>query len=235
MRINKYLATCGLGSRRSVEDLIKNGLITINDKVVIDLSYDVKDTDIVKYNGRSVSLVEDKVYIMLNKPKCYITSTKDDQGRKVVVDLIKNCKYKVFPVGRLDYNTQGLLLCTNDGDWANNITHPSKHISKTYIVTTKYMLTNKQLNQIRNGIIIDNIRTLPAKINLTDKDDNYFYYHITIYEGRNREIRKMFEFLGLKIYSLQRIQIGRLALGNLEEGKFRYLNKNEINMVFEGE
>ena len=235
MRINKYLATCGLGSRRSVEDLIKKGLISINDKVVCDLSFDVSSDDIVKYKGKTVSLVEDKVYIMLNKPKCYITSTKDEQGRKVVLDLLKGCKYKVFPVGRLDYNTEGLLLLTNDGDWANNITHPSNHISKTYAVSTKYMLTNKQLNQIRNGIVIDDRRTLPAKINLVDKDEKHYYYHITIYEGRNREIRKMFEFLELKIYSLKRLQVGDLSLGNLEEGKFRYLDKKEINKVFEGE
>jgi 23S rRNA pseudouridine2605 synthase len=235
MRINKYLATCGLGSRRSVEDLIKKGLISINDKVVYGLSFDVSSNDIVKYKGKTVSLVEDKVYIMLNKPKCYITSTKDEQGRKVVLDLLKGCKYKVFSVGRLDYNTEGLLLLTNDGDWANNITHPSNHISKTYAVSTKYMLTNKQLNQIRNGIVIDDRRTLPAKINLVDKDEKHYYYHITIYEGRNREIRKMFEFLELKIYSLKRLQIGDLSLGNLEEGKFRYLDKKEINKVFEGE
>ena len=233
MRINKYLATCGLGSRRGVEELITKGDISVNGKVVTDLSYDISSNDLVKYKGKIVSLVEDKVYIMLNKPKCYITSTKDEQGRKIVLDLLKGCKYKVFPVGRLDYNTQGLLLLTNDGDWANNIIHPSKHISKTYVVTTKYMLTNKQLNQIRNGIVIDGKRTLPARLELVDKDDNLFYYHITIYEGRNREIRKMFEFLGLKIYSLQRIQIGLLELGLLEEGKYRYLDKKEIKLVFE--
>ena len=232
MRINKYLATCGLGSRRSVEELIKKGLISINNKVVTDLSFDVSSSDIVKYNGKNLSLVEDKVYIMLNKPRCYITSTKDDQGRKVVLDLLKGCKHKVFPVGRLDYNTEGLLLLTNDGDWANNITHPSNHIAKTYAVSTKYMLTNKQLNQIRNGIIIDNRRTLPAKINLVDKDDSHYFYHITIYEGRNREIRKMFEFLELKIYSLKRLQIGNLLLGDLEEGKYRYLSHEEIDLVF---
>ena len=156
----------------------------------------------------------------------------DEKERKVVTELI-NTNARIFPVGRLDYNTQGLLLLTNDGDWANNIIHPSKHISKTYVVTTKYMLTNKQLNQIRNGIVIDGKRTLPAKLELVDKDDNLFYYHITIYEGRNREIRKMFEFLGLKIYSLQRIQIGLLELGLLEEGKYRYLDKKEIKLVFE--
>ena len=159
---------------------------------------------------------------------------KDEKDRKIVIDLLKGCKYKVFPVGRLDYNTQGLLLLTNDGDWANEIIHPSKHIPKTYEVLLKYELTNKQMNQIRNGIIIDGRRTLPAKVNIVDKVNGYFVTHVTIYEGRNREIRKMFESLQLKIYGLKRLKIGELELGNLEEGKYRYLSHEEINSVFYG-
>ena len=169
---------------------------------------------------------------MLNKPKCYITSTKDEKDRKIVTDLLRGCKHKVFPVGRLDYNTQGLLLLTNDGDWANDIIHPSKHIAKTYEVKTKYLLTNKQMNQIRNGIVIDNRRTLPAKIELNHQEESYFIYHITIFEGRNREIRKMFEFLNLKIYALKRLSIGGLELGDLEEGKYRYLSEIDKESVF---
>jgi len=232
MRINKYLASCGLGSRRNVEDLIIKGLITINDQVVSSLSTDVTDTDVVKYNNKILSQVKDKIYIMLNKPKCYITSMKDEKDRRIVTDLLKGCMYNVFPVGRLDYNTQGLLLLTNDGDWANNIIHPSKHIAKTYEVKTKYMLTLKQMNLIRNGIVIDGKRTLPAKLEIFNHEENFYCYHITIYEGRNREIRKMFESLGLKIYSLKRLSIGGLELGDLEEGKYRYLNNTEKEKVF---
>ena len=172
---------------------------------------------------------------MLNKPKCYITSLKDEKDRKIVTDLLKNVKEKVFPVGRLDYNTQGLLLLTNDGDWANSIIHPSQHIAKTYEVQIKVMPTNKQLNSLRNGIMIDNKKTLPAKVNIVDNINGFYIIHMTIFEGRNREIRKMFESLGIKIYSLKRLSIGDLELGDLKEGKYRYLNNIEKELVFGGE
>ena len=132
MRINKYLSSCELGSRRKVEEFIKSKEILVNGLILDDLSYDAKDGDAIQFRGKVVKPQEKKVYIMLNKPKCYITSLKDEKDRKIVTDLLKGVKEKVFPVGRLDYNTQGLLLLTNDGIWANNIIHPSKHIYKTY-------------------------------------------------------------------------------------------------------
>ena len=232
MRINKYLATCELGSRRKVEEFVKLGQVKVNDNVITDLSYDVKDSDKVYFKGQLLSVQTKKVYIMLNKPKCYITSLKDEKDRKIVTDLLVDVKEKVFPVGRLDYNTEGLLLLTNDGDWANEITHPSKHIAKTYEVKLKYPLSSRQAMQINNGILIDDRKTLPAKIKLIKQSEDFFVYNITIYEGRNREIRKMFEFLNLKIYNLKRISIGSLAIGNLKEGKYRYLKSNEKEMVF---
>ena len=232
MRINKYLASCGLGSRRKVEELIINGKIKVNNIVATDLSINIGDGDKVLYNNKLVSPCEERVYIMLNKPKCYITSLKDEKDRRIVTDLLKGCKYKVFPVGRLDYNTQGLLLLTNDGYWANSIIHPSNHIEKTYEVCTKYLLTNKQLNQIRNGIVLEGVRTLPAKVELVGHEE-FYIYDITIIEGKNREIRRMFEFIGLKIYALKRISIGSLELGDLQEGKFKYLTDSEINKVFD--
>ena len=137
MRINKYLASCGICSRRKAEELIKSGKITINGNVVTDLSTIIKDNDIVAYNGKKVSLEQNKVYIMLNKPKCYICSLKDEKDRLTVLKLTKGVKERIFPIGRLDYNTEGLLLLTNDGDFANSIIHPSKHIEKTYEVKTK--------------------------------------------------------------------------------------------------
>lgn len=232
MRINKFLASCGLGSRRNVEQLILQKKISVNGKIITDLSTDIADSDEVKYNNSIIKIDAKKVYIMLNKPKCYITSLKDEKDRRIVTDLLRGCKEKVFPVGRLDYNTEGLLLLTNDGDWANNIIHPSKHIAKTYEVKIKFPLTNKQMSQIRKGILIDDRLTLPAKIVYIENVDNYYIYHITIYEGRNREIRKMFESLNLKIYNLKRLSIGQLELDNLEMGKFRYLSQDEINEVF---
>lgn len=234
MRINKYLASCGLGSRRKCENLILDGKIAVDGVITREFSLDIGENARVTYNGKPIKPNDKKVYIMLNKPKCYITSMSDEKDRKIVMDLLKNCKDRVFPVGRLDYNTQGLLLLTNDGDWANEIIHPSKHISKTYEVLLKVQLTNKQMNSIRNGIIIDGKRTLPATVQIVDKREEYFVTYVTIFEGRNREIRKMFEFLGVKIYGLKRLQIGSLELGDLAEGKYRYLDKNEINLVFGG-
>lgn len=232
MRINKYLASCELGSRRKVEEYILKGLVSVNDEIVTDLGRIVAPNDIVKYKGQTISPEMHKVYIMLNKPKCYITSMSDDQNRKVVVDLVKTVKEKVFPVGRLDYNTEGLLLLTNDGDFANSITHPSKHISKTYEVKTKYELTQKELKNIRNGIVIDGVRTLPAKAQNMGLEGEYYVSHITIYEGRNREVRKMFESLNLKVYNLKRIAIGELSLGTLAMGKYKYLDKSDLNKIF---
>lgn len=232
MRINKYLASCGLGSRRKCESLILEGKIAVDGKVTRELSLDIGENTRVEYLGKVIKPSMRKVYIMLNKPKCYITSLSDEKDRKIVMDLIKNCKDRVFPVGRLDYNTQGLLLLTNDGDWANEIIHPSKHIPKTYEVLLKVQLTNRQMNSIRNGIVIDGKRTLPASVQIVDRDDEFYVTHVTIFEGRNREIRKMFEFLNVKIYGLKRLKIGGLEMGNLPEGKYRYLDENEINLVF---
>ena len=232
MRINKYLSSCELGSRRKVEEFIKSKEVMVNDSILTDLSYDVKDDDIVKFKGKIVKPQEKKVYIMLNKPKCYITSLKDEKDRKIVTDLLKGVKEKVFPVGRLDYNTQGLLLLTNDGIWANNIIHPSKHIYKTYEVRLKVVLTGKQLNQIRKGMVIGENKYLPAKIDFVGNDGEYYVYHMTIMEGKNREIRRIFESMNVKIYALKRIAIGGLLLGDLQEGKFKYLDEKEINLVF---
>lgn len=233
MRINKYLASCELGSRRKVEEYVKAKKIVINNQVVTDLTYDVKENDIVLFNGKRVFPERHKVYLMLNKPKCYITSLSDEKDRKVVMTLLKGVKEKVFPVGRLDYNTEGMLLLTNDGEWANNIIHPSKHIYKTYEVKVKVILTNKELNSIRKGVQLEGIKYLPAKIDLVDRDENYNYYHITIIEGKNREIRNIFESINVKVFALKRISIGALELGDLSEGKYRYLNKDEQKMVFE--
>ena len=232
MRINKFLASAGLGSRRKVEEYIKDKKVTVNGKVIDELGYDVKDGDKVTYKGSPVSIQDKKIYIMLNKPKCYITSLSDEKDRKIVTDLLKGVKERVFPIGRLDYNTEGLLLLTNDGDMANNIIHPSSEIGKTYEVKLKYNPTNKQLNEIRRGIVIDGKRTRPAKVEVVSFEDSYYILHITIYEGRNREIRKMFEHLNLKIYNLKRLSIGCLHLGDLEMGKYKILSKSEINKVF---
>lgn len=232
MRINKYLSACELGSRRKVEDFVKSGKISINDNIITNLAYDVLDDDVVKFNGKIVRPQENKVYIMLNKPKCYITSLKDEKNRRVVTDLLKGVKEKVFPVGRLDFNTEGLLLLTNDGDWANKVIHPSNAILKTYEVKLKVMLTQKEINSMKKGVTVDGIKYMPADVQLSKCDDDFYYYFVTIMEGKNREIRRIFESFKIKIYNLKRLSIGNLNLGNLEMGKYRFLSEKEKNLIF---
>lgn len=233
MRINKYLASAGLASRRKVEQLILNGKIKVNGKIITDLAFNIGESDIVEYNNEKLSLPSKNIYIMLNKPKCYITAVSDDRGRKTVMHLIKDKELRLFPVGRLDYNTEGLLLITNDGDFANNVIHPSNSIGKTYEVTTKQNLTHSHKASLRNGIVINGVKTSPALVTLVQKvDEENYVTTITIFEGRNRIIRNMFKELNLKIYNLKRIKIGSLDLGNLKTGSYKYLTANDIEKIF---
>lgn len=232
MRINKFLASCGIGSRRKVEEYINNGEVSVNGEIITDLSTDVdENTAVVKYKGKIVQLQNDKVYLMLNKPKGYICSVKDDKDRPTVMKLIKD-KNRVYPIGRLDYNTEGLLLFTNDGEFANKIMHPSGHISKTYVVTLKSKPTPQQLDNLRKGVMLDDGITQPAIVDRPKNVNGLYQLNITIFEGRNRQVRRMFEHIGYKIYNLQRIKIGKLELGDLPLKQSRYLTKNEIEKIF---
>ncbi len=233
MRINKFLAGAGLASRRKVEELIINGKIKVNGEVIINLAFDINENDKVEYNGKILSFFKENIYIMLNKPKCYISAVSDNRDRKTVIDLIKEKDERLFPVGRLDYNTEGLLLITNDGDFANNVMHPRNEIGKTYEVTTKEKLTHFHKAQIRTGILIDGVKTSPALVTSSLKINDVLYVTtITIFEGKNREVRNMFKELHLKVYNLKRIKIGNLELGNLKIGSYKYLTQNDINKIF---
>lgn len=234
MRINKYLAACELGSRRKVEELILNKLVKVNDALVTDLSYQVNALDIVKVNETIVRLQENKVYIMLYKPKNYITTTKEQFKRPYVLQLLSTVQEKVYPVGRLDYNTEGLLLLTNDGDFANKIISPKSEIEKEYEVIFSNLLNDRQLNDLQTRMVIDGYSIKPAIIkNVQKLKTNEYKLNIIIHEGRNRQIRKMFELVNLKIINLKRIRIGNLHLGSLKTGSYRYLTKDEINKIFE--
>ena len=236
MRINKFLASCGICSRRKAEELILAKKVTINGNVVVDLATDVLEDDVVTCNGKKVSLVQNKVYIMLNKPKCYICSLKDEKDRQTVLKLTKGIKERIFPIGRLDFNTEGLLLLTNDGDFANSIIHPSKHIEKTYEVKTKYPLTNKELASIRKGIVYNGEAYLPAKVkNSYRADDDMYITLITITEGKNHEVRNIFASLNHKVYNLKRLKIGALELGDLPMGKYKLLSNTDLDKIFRGE
>ncbi len=232
MRINQYLANCGITSRRKAEKLILNGLVKVNGNVVTELGTDIKQDDIVEYKGERVILENNKIYLMMNKPKGYLTSVSDDRGRPTVMKLVKNVSERVYPVGRLDFNTEGLLLLTNDGEFANEVMHPSKHISKTYKVTLKTKPKTEHLEQIRKGLVIDGTKTLPAVLTRPKFDDGLYSLEITIFEGRNREIRKLFEAVGYNVFALKRLRIGKLELGELPLKAVRELTKNELLLIF---
>jgi pseudouridine synthase len=228
MRINKYLAECGLGSRRGVEQLIKDNKVKVNKKPVTSLSTDINvENDTVTVDDKAVEPVNSFTYIMFYKPKGCICSASDEKGRKTIYDYIDIDK-RIFNVGRLDYDTEGLLLMTNDGDLSNKLTHPSSEIPKTYLVKVEGQVDEPDLALLRKGVMIDGVKTHGAKIKLKEFKDNISSYLVTIYEGKNREIHKMFETIGKEVIFIKRIAIGDLKLGGLARGAYRYLNENEI-------
>lgn len=230
MRINKYLASCGLASRRKVEEYIIDGRIVVNGVVETNLSTDIKDTDVVLFDGRRIIATSKYEYYMINKPKGYISSVKDDRGRKVVTSLI-NTNARIFPVGRLDFNSEGLLLLTNDGELMYKLTHPKNNISKTYLVNINDNVSDNILDELRKGVVIDNYKLHPCLIYVLDRRDKETKLKITIFEGRNREIRKMFEKFGKQVVFLKRIAIQNLKLGNLKLGEYRKLTAEELSYL----
>ncbi len=233
MRINKYLALCGVGSRRKVETYVLNGDVKINGKVVTVLSADVDiKKDKVVFMEKEVKLPNSYVYYKFNKPKGYICSANDEKGRKTIYDIVK-VNQRVFSVGRLDYNSEGLLLLTNDGDFANKLTHPSNHVEKEYIVTIEGTITEGELAVLRAGVVENGVRMPSAKVELLSKDAKTARLSVIIDEGKNRQIRRMFEAIGKNIILLKRVAIGGLKLGGLERGKYRELTEKELYSIFE--
>lgn len=230
MRINKYLASCGLASRRKVEELIKDGRIKVNGKVETNFGYDVQENDVVLFDEKPVTLPNKFEYYMLNKPVGYISSAMDDRGRKTVTSLIKTSA-RIFPVGRLDFNSEGLILLTNDGELMNKLTHPKNNIGKTYLVEVNDYIDNETLNKLRDGVVIDNYKLHKCLIDVLDAKPNRTKMKIIIFEGRNREIRKMFEVFNKTVVFLKRISIQKLQLGNLKKGEYRNLTTEEVEYL----
>lgn len=223
MRLNKYIAMSGVCSRRKADELISKGKVCINGEIVSSLGIDVKDNDIVQVNGKNITKEEKKVYIMLNKPKGYITTSSDQFNRPCVMDLIHE-NVRVFPVGRLDMDTEGMLLLTNDGEFANSIIHPRNKIKKKYVVEVHQEVTKDKLDALCRGVDIGGYITNKASAKMIDKN----HLELTISEGKNRQIRKMCEALGIIVYSLKRIAIGNLELGSLKLGEYIMINKDSI-------
>ncbi|MBO5954832.1 MAG: rRNA pseudouridine synthase [Clostridia bacterium] len=231
MRINKYLALAGLGSRRNVEALVTTGKIKVNGKVVKDLATDIKDTDAVSFNGKPIRVSTNFVYYKLHKPKGYVTTVDDDKERKTVMDLLRGVHHRVYPVGRLDYDTEGLLLFTNDGDITNILTKPNSEVEKTYTVHIEGTITKDEIQRLANGVDIGGYTTKPCRIFLTDTTDKLSKLKVTISEGKNRQIRKMFEVIEKNITLLRRVQIGEIALGGLSRGEYVPLNARELKYL----
>lgn len=231
IRLQKYMAECGVASRRASETLISSGKVLVNGtKAKIGDKVD-PDKDKVSVNGTLIQKEAELHYIMLHKPRGFITTMSDEQNRKCVASLVEDVGVRVYPIGRLDRDSEGLLLLTNDGDFANSIMHPSKHVQKVYRVTIRPDITEDQLNQMMTGMMIDGKQTLPADVRVLEKAPNRVVLRISICEGRNRQIRKMCEGLGLEVARLKRIAIGPVKLGMLKQGDWRELTPQEVRSL----
>lgn len=235
MRINKFIASSGLCSRRKADELIKEGKVTVNENKVVDLGYDVLKEDKIKVNGIVIKPVEQKVYYMMNKPKGYVTSLSDEKGRKTVIDLLGDIPYRVYPVGRLDYDTEGLLLFTNDGDLSYKLTSASSNINKTYIVKIEGQIKESELAVVRSGVVVDGVKYDKCELEVIEQDDKFTKLKMVIHEGKNRQIRKTFEHIGKVVVFLKRVAIGQLRLGGLSRGKVKKLNEEDLLYLFKKE
>lgn len=234
VRLQKYIAMSGAASRRAAETMINEGRVTVNGERITEQGVKVEiGADKVTLDGETLLVRDRKYYIMLNKPVGYVTTVKDQFERPTVIDLVKqDISTRIFPVGRLDYETEGLLLLTNDGDFTYRVTHPKFHMDKTYIAIIKGGISISGINQLRHGVRLDDgFKTSPAEAEILDAADNKTMIKITIHEGKNRQVRRMFEAVGCTVIALQRTKIGNVELGNLPLGRWRHLTSHEVNYL----
>jgi 23S rRNA pseudouridine2605 synthase len=232
LRLNKYIAACGIASRRGADELIAAGKITVNGELIITMGYDVNtSSDVVCLNGELIRIDQTMVYIMLNKPAGVLSSCSDDRGRETVIDLLDGIDARVFPVGRLDFDTEGLLLLTNDGDFAYKCTHPKYEVAKKYYAVVKGVLSDHAIETLCGSVVLDGQRTAGAIIDIISKTSKRTELYITIHEGKNRHIKKLFLLAGCRVSSLKRVAVGDLQLGNLPVGKWRSLSAPEIQKL----
>ena len=231
MRINQFLSKSGVASRRAADKLINDGVVKVNGKTCV-LGQEVNiGNDLVTVNSMPVNVVKTYEYYIMNKPKGYVCTVKDDKGRKTVMDLLPPGVKGVFPVGRLDYDSEGLLILTNDGDLTFKLTHPKNEVPKTYLVKTEKPVNEESLGKLRSGVYVDGVRTKKCNVKLIESGKTYSRLHVTITEGRNRQIRKMFEAVGNSVDFLKRIKVGDLKLTGLNRGEVRKLSNEEVNYL----
>jgi 23S rRNA pseudouridine2605 synthase len=230
VRLNKYLASIGIGSRREIDKMVENKKIRVNGEYP-EPGLKVNKKDKIEIDGKLIGKnSEKKVYYILNKPKKVISAVKDDRNRKTVVDIVK-AKERIYPIGRLDYDTEGLILLTNDGDLYNKVIHPKSEIYKKYIVQAAGLIKKIKLGQLKAGIKLEDGLTLPAKVRFLREEGSTTWLTIAIREGKNRQVRRMFDAIGHRVINLQRVKIGRITLGDLEVGEYRKLTKDEIKYL----
>lgn len=229
IRLNKYLADCGVGSRRECDSLISDGYVKVNGKVAT-LGQMVDDSDKITVKDKRIGDKQKLYYIMLHKPKGCVTTVKDDLGRKTVMDFV-DIKARLYPVGRLDYDTEGLLILTNDGDLSNRLTHPRNEINKTYVCRISGILRENERAMLEKGVLIDGVKTASAKVKILEQDQHHTRCEVTIHEGRNHQVKKMFETVGKEVEFLKRVAVGDLRLGGLNRGEYRFLNELEIDYL----
>lgn len=234
MRINKFIASAGICSRRNADIMIAEGRVSVNGSKVTEPGLDITENDVVMVDDRVIQSAEKQYYIILNKPDGYVTTTDDPFGRPTVMELVSDISARIFPVGRLDYHTEGLLILTNDGDFANRLMHPRHAIYKTYIAHVSGFPTLGKLAALRHGIQLEDGKTAPARINVIRQYPDGVDISISIREGRNRQVRRMMEAIGHKVTSLVRVSVGNVQLGHLPKGKWRHMNPREIEEIVKG-
>ncbi len=232
IRLQKYIAESGITSRRKAEELIREGRVKVGGEIIREMGVKINpDTDEVEVDGHIIRQETKKYYIMLNKPAGYITTTSDDFNRPTVMELTEDVHARIYPVGRLDYDTQGLLLLSNDGDFANAIMHPKGNLKKTYIASVKGLITVSAIKRLRSGIDIGDYITKPAEVELISGTERESSVKIIIGEGKKRQVRRMLDAVGFPVLRLKRVAIGGVTLGNLPEGKWRHLKPSEIELL----
>jgi len=229
-RLQKYMAHAGIASRRKSEEIIKQGKVKVNGHVITQMGFKVSESDKVEVDGELIESKENRVYYAINKPTNFITTTDDQFDRDTVLDLI-DVKQRVYPVGRLDFDSSGLLLITNDGELTNILIHPSYEVWKKYLVEINSFVSDNHIEKLSNGVVLEDGLTAPAELKVLKRSKRYSKIEVNIREGKNRQIRRMFKHFGYEVTSLHRTEFGPISLNNLESGQYRKLTKNEIRLL----